>query len=101
MMTFRPRLPKWNVPSADTGSANTELDVHDPGTRGSHTLLANHCDGSPTMTGVPTRSGRSVLATPLKVPLLVTTLSGLPLCACTIAPICQPSAKALPVNGSS
>ena len=39
---LRGRLPKWNVPSAETGIANTDEAVHDPAMRGSHALLSNH-----------------------------------------------------------
>src|SRR5438128_11460878 len=41
-IAFRRRLPKWKAPLADTGSAKTELEVHEPAMRGSHTLLLNH-----------------------------------------------------------
>src|SRR4051812_22163538 len=101
MTALRPRLPKWNVPSAETGSANTELDVHEPAIRGSHTELANHWVGSPMIVGSPIRSGRSELLTPVNWPWLVTMLIGLPLCACVIADSCQPVTNALPVNGRS
>src|SRR5262249_44569678 len=62
---FLPRLRKWNTPLGDFGSANTELDVHEPAMLGSHTLLLNHWVGDPMMRGSPTRSGRSVLTTPV------------------------------------
>ena len=45
------------MPFAETGSANTELDVHEPGIRGSHTLLANHWVGEPMITGVADQVG--------------------------------------------
>ena len=51
---------------------NSDADVHTPGIRGSQTPLANQWDGEPMISGDPTRSGRSVLATPLNAPLLVT-----------------------------
>ena len=43
-IALRGRFPKWNTPLAETGSANTEIDVHEPAAamRGSQTLLANH-----------------------------------------------------------
>ena len=47
-----------------------------------------------------TRSGRTVFGTPFRVALLVTMLTGLPLCDWTIVAICQPRVHALPVNGS-
>src|SRR6185369_2494945 len=97
---FLGRLPKWNVPSGDTGIANTDDAVHDPVIRGSQAALSNHRVGSPTTFNVPIRSGRSVLTTPLNVVTLVTRFTGFPVCACTMPPICHPSAKALPVNGS-
>src|SRR5262245_46303718 len=100
-MALRPRLPKWKTPSAETGSANTELDVHDPATRGSHTELLNHCVGDPTMDASPIRSGRSELLTPVNVVMFVTMLIGLPLWACVITPTCQPSLNRLPLNGRS
>src|SRR5437762_13775248 len=75
---LRGRLPKWNVPSGDTGIANTELDVHDTAMRGSQTVLSNHLFRSPVTFSVPIRSGRSVLTTPLNVPMFVTMFRGLP-----------------------
>src|SRR5947209_8670131 len=36
MIAFLPRLPKWNTPSADTGSAKMEDEVQEPAMRGSH-----------------------------------------------------------------
>src|SRR5262245_28508972 len=100
-MALRPRLPKWNTPLGDTGTAKTELGPQEPAMRGSHTVFSNHLVGSPTIVGSPIRSGRNVLVVPVNVPMLLTTLRGLPLCACTIRPISQPSLKALPVNGRS
>ena len=45
-IALRGRLPKWNTPLGDTGSANTELELHEPAAgaamRGSQTLLLNH-----------------------------------------------------------
>ena len=49
----------------------------------------------------PVTSGRTLFGTPLRVLLLVTMLTGLPLCAWTIVASCQPRVSACPVNGSS
>src|SRR5262245_10978649 len=54
---FLPRFPKWYTPLGEIGSANTELELHEPEMRGSHTLLLNHWVGDPMMCGSPTRSG--------------------------------------------
>ena len=51
--------------------------------------------------GSPTRSGRSALLTPVSVLMAVTMLMGLPLWSWVMTPICQPSVKRLPLNGSS
>src|SRR5262249_30862570 len=101
MSAFRGRFPKWNTPLGETGSAKTELDVHEPAMRGSHTTLLNHCVGDPMMRGSPTRSGRNVFAEPVNVPSPITMLNGLPVCACTMSPISHPSLRRLPVNGRS
>ena len=54
---LRGRLPKWKTPSADTGSANTESEVHEPAIRGSQTVARNHWLGSSRTSRSPTRSG--------------------------------------------
>ena len=81
MTTLRPRLPKRST------AVNTEV--------------SNQRSTLPIMLIGPVTSGRSVLATPLTVTLLVTMLTGLPLCAWTIAASCQPSTNWLPRNGNS
>ena len=53
--------------------------------------MSNQRSTLPMMSMGPVTSGRSVLATPLTVLLLVTMLTGLPLCDWSIAAICQPS----------
>src|SRR5437762_3475550 len=79
--TFLPRLPK-----PETG-VNTEV--------------SNQRSGEPIIGIGPVTSGRSVFATPVTVLLVVTILTGLPLCACTIAATCQPSRDRLRRKGSS
>jgi hypothetical protein len=54
--------------------------------RGSQTALLNHCVVDPMMDGSPTRSGRSVLFTPLNALMLVMMFNGLPVCACVTTP---------------
>ena len=81
MTTFRPRLPK-----RATG-VNTEV--------------SNQRSTLPMILIGPVTSGRSVPATPLNVLLVVTMLTGLPLCDWTIAASCQPSTNRLPRNGNS
>ena len=49
----------------------------------------------------PITSGLTVFGTPFNMLLLVTMLTGLPLCAWTIAAICHPRVTGLPVNGNS
>ena len=46
----------------------------------------------------PIASGRTVFGTPLRLLLLVTMLTGLPLWAWTIAASCQPRVSACPAN---
>src|SRR5262245_35315590 len=78
IIALRGRLPMWNTPLADTGSAKTDEDVQDPAMRGSQMLLANHLFTSPTIVGSPTRSGLR-LVTPVSWLMLVRMLTGLPL----------------------
>src|SRR5262245_13929359 len=97
-------LPMCSTPVDDTGSANTDDVLHEPAApaamRGSQTALENHCVGSPTIDGLPTRSGRND-ATPVSVLSVVMMLTGLPDCSWTTPVTCQPSARRLPWNGSS
>jgi len=62
---------------------------------------SNHWSTEPTIRTGPVTSGRTVFGTPLTVLLLVTMLTGLPLCDWTTAAICQPRLSACPVNGKS
>ena len=64
-------------------------------------LVSNHWSIWPTVCTGPIRSGRTVFGMPLIVLVLVTMFTGLPLCACTTAAICQPSTIGFPRNGSS
>src|SRR5262245_23910852 len=80
--TLRPRLPKRL-----TGTMKGEV--------------SNHLLGEPRIAIGPFTSGRTVLLLPVKAALLITIVTGLPLCACTIAETCQPSFNWLPWNGSS
>src|SRR5215510_8469655 len=103
-MRFRGMLPKCSAPLAEYGRANTDEEVQAPtppaATRGSHTLLANHCVTEPTTWGSPIRSGRSEV-TPVSVFSVVMMFTGLPDCTCSTPVICQPSFNRLPWKGSS
>src|SRR5882672_9616193 len=97
-------LPRCSTPLGDTGSANTDDELHEPAAgaamRGSQTALLNHCVGEPRIDGSPTRSGRSDV-TPVSVLSVVITFSGLPDWNCRTPVTCQPSNRRLPWNGSS
>src|SRR5262245_48692515 len=69
MTTLRPRLP--NRPTA------------------TNTVGSNHWSTEPMMLTGPVTSGRTVFGMPLIVLLLVTMLTGLPLCDWTITATCQ------------
>ncbi len=79
--TLRRRLPKVLTAANDEGSNQRSTD--------------------PAMRIGPVRSGRTVFGTPLSVLLLVTILTGFPLCAWTMAAICQSRVSTCPAKGRS
>jgi hypothetical protein len=64
-------------------------------------VVSNHAFGSPVTVIAPVRSGRRVLAVPVKAPEAMTGVTGFPLWNWPTVDTCQPSTKALPLKGSS
>src|SRR2546423_2149222 len=107
------------VPATVTGSIATAPAGHDPPGRGSHTRFGNHCTPLPVVAavgemtiGMP-MSGRKVpspvseLAFAASAPPVIAptfpanSVTGLPLCDCTIAESCQPPSALFFLNGNS
>src|SRR5215831_3157613 len=96
-------LPRCSTPLGETGSANTDDELHEPAPdamRGSQTALLNHWFGEPMIDVSPTRSGRNDV-TPVSVLSVVMMLTGLPDWNGSTPVTCQPSLRRLPLNGSS
>src|SRR5262245_6103947 len=62
---------------------------------------SNHRSTDPMIWTGAVRSGRTVLGVPLRLLLLVTMLTGLPLCDWTTVASCQPRVSACPLKGNS